>query len=204
MTALEAQKFTDRDLIESILNSYFIVDYGFISKVYDDGLIDVTHARKGVTLEGKVLPEYKTHGVELLVFSCAEFSVNLKPKTGDGVLLLGLKDLVETVKDLTQPATPKAFVHYDRSTIKAVPLSVFNDDAKIKLELEEGNANLTAAGKITLTAGTAAETLGGLLGDLGTILQGLKVVVSGTAGTVDPSTIAQLQQWTQRLATAFD
>ena len=30
---VESQKYTDRDFIESILNSYFIVDYGFITKV---------------------------------------------------------------------------------------------------------------------------------------------------------------------------
>lgn len=243
MKVIDALKYTDRDLIEAILNSYFIVDYGFVSKVNDDGTIDVTHARKGVTTDGEVLPEYRTHGVEFLVFSCAEFSIKVNPKKGDGVVLLGLKDLVETVKDLTQAEEPKVFVHYDRATIKAVPLSLFNGEAKITLTVDDGNAELEAAGDIsasaggnveikadgnaemkaggnieasadgtlefkskdtmTLTAGASAETLGGLLADLGTILQGLTTTGAAGEAAVSPASIAALASWAGRLQSAF-
>lgn len=44
MTPLEGLRFTDRDLIEKIVENYFIVDYGFITEINPDGTVNVTHA----------------------------------------------------------------------------------------------------------------------------------------------------------------
>ena len=41
---LSAQNLSERDLITSILNSFYIVDYGYINKVNGDKTVNVTHA----------------------------------------------------------------------------------------------------------------------------------------------------------------
>lgn len=155
MNALAGLKFTDRDLIEKIVESYFIVDYGFISKVQDNGTIDVVHAKKSVTMDGKELPETETHGIELLVFSCAEFSLKLTPKVGDNVLLLGLKNYVETASDIKHATKNDVFLHYQQNTMKAVPLALFNSEAKIKIQIDEGDLLLETDGNVTIKCNTA-------------------------------------------------
>lgn len=152
---LKGLKYTDRDLIESILNSYFIVDYGFISTVNADGTIDVTHARKGVTRDGEELPEYLTKKIEILTLSWGGLSIELKPEKGDGVLLVGLKDYVKTVKGINQAEAPKAFIHYTRDTMKAIPLALFNEEAKIRFKTKDGNAKFETDGKFEVDASDA-------------------------------------------------
>lgn len=136
------QGLTDRSLIESIVCGFFIVDYGFINKVNADKTVNVTHAKKQVLLDGTELPILETPNLEVLTISGSGFSLNFDYKAGDKVLLLGLKDYVEKVKDVNEAKTPETFIHYNRSTLKVLPLCVFNSEAKVKIEIEKGKFSL--------------------------------------------------------------
>ena len=144
------QKYTDRDLIVSILSSFFIVDYGFIKTVNADETIDVTHAKQLKTMDGVSLPATVTKNVEVLTLSGAGFSLKFDYKKGDRVLLLGLKNYVPKVEDVTSATETTAFMHYTRETLKAIPLCVFSDDARVKIEVEDGTFKVTTKKKIEL------------------------------------------------------
>jgi hypothetical protein len=64
-----------------------------------------------------------TKNVEILFSVMGGLSVSGTVKEGDGVLLIGLRDLVPTTAGLTQPAQPPEFWHYAPQTLKAIPLS---------------------------------------------------------------------------------
>lgn len=133
-----AQKFTDRTLIESILASHYIIDYGFIKAVNSDGTIDVTHAKQLKTLNGESLKATITTGIEVLTFSGGGFTFKFDYKKGDKVLLLGLKDYIPKVEDVSSATETTAYMHYTRETLKAIPLCVFNEDATVKVQVESG------------------------------------------------------------------
>lgn len=144
------EQFTDRTLIESILASHFILDYGFIKTVNADKTIDVTHAKQLKTLDGKSLKSTVTKNVEVLTIAGGGFSLKFDYKKGDKVLLLGLKDYVPKVKDVTSATETTAYFHYSRETIKALPLCVFNDDAKVTVQVENGTMKVDTQNKIEL------------------------------------------------------
>ena len=150
---VQGLRFTDRDLIDSVIASYAIVDYGFVDKVNDDDTIDVVHAKKPMTVNGDTLKELKTKKIEVLTFSCAEMAISFKPKKGDKVLLLGLKDYVKESGDVTEATEMSVFLHYSRETMKALPLSAFSGSAKIRIEADNGtlkvdtNKNIELNGK---------------------------------------------------------
>lgn len=158
-TPVTSQGLTDRDLIEGIVTNFWIVDYGFITKVNDDGTVNVTHARKGMTRDGKEMPEYQTKNIEPLTISCAEFSLKMNMKDGDKVLLLGLKDYVKECGEITQAQVPEVGVHYARNNMKALPLSVFNSDSKVKIEFEDGNISIKTDGTVAIDAGNGDVTI---------------------------------------------
>lgn len=137
-----AEKLTERSLIESIISSHYILDYGFIKKVNDDKTVDVTHAKQLKTLDGKTLPATVTTGVEVLTIAGAGFSINFDYKKGDKVLLLGLKDYIPKVEEVTSASETTAYLHYSRETLKAIPLCVFNDKAKVQIKVEDGKLTI--------------------------------------------------------------
>lgn len=141
---------SERNLIESVLASFFIVDYGFIKKVNADKTIDVTHAKQLKMTTGESMKPTVTTGVEVLTICGAGFSFNFDYKKGDKVLLLGLKDYVPEVKEVTSATETTAYLHYSRETIKALPLCIFSDDAKVKVEVENGTMKVTTNQKIEL------------------------------------------------------
>lgn len=155
MTSL---KYNERDLIETILTNFFIVDYGVISKVNGDKTVNVVHAIKHALRSGEKLPQTETKNVELLFLSGKGFSIAWDIKGGDKVLLLGLKDYVEKVKEVTQAKEDKAFSHYDRATLKAIPLCLFDDSAEVTFETKDGtlkiktqkNLEIATEGKLEL------------------------------------------------------
>lgn len=149
-TFQDAQKFTDRTLIESLISSFYIVDYGFINKVNADKTVNVTHAKKQVLLDGSELPVIETPNLEVLTICGAGFSLQFDYKAGDKVLLLGLKDFVKKVEDVKQAETPDTFIHYNRTTLKAFPLCVFSDEAKVKVQIENGKMTIDTEGNIEL------------------------------------------------------
>jgi hypothetical protein len=144
------EKLTDKNLIESILASHYIIDYGFIKAVNADKTVDVTHAKQLKTLDGKSLPATVTKNVEVLTIAGAGFSINFDYKKGDKVLLLGLKNYVPKVDEVTSATETTAYLHYSRETLKAIPLCVFNDEAKVTIQVENGTMKVDTQNKIEL------------------------------------------------------
>lgn len=148
MNTIQATGLSERDLITNILNSFFIVDYGYINKVNGDKTVNVTHSAKPVLLDGTELPETTTDNVEVLTISGAGFAIQWDYKAGDKVLLLGLKDYVPRVKNVKKADVPKAFIHYDRATIKALPLCVFSSEAKVQISVKNGVLSIGNGGAV--------------------------------------------------------
>lgn len=142
------EKFTDRNLIESILASFYIIDYGYIKTVNPDKTVDVIHAKRLKTLDGRTLNQTTTKAIEMLTLSGAGFAVQFDYKKGDKVLLLGLKDYVPKVQAVTSATETKNYQHYTRETIKAMPLCVFNDSAKVTVKVENGTMKVHASSDI--------------------------------------------------------
>lgn len=143
-------KLTERSLIESILASHYIIDYGFIKNVNPDKTVDVTHAKQLKTLDGQSLKATVTPNVEVLTIAGGGFSINFDYKKGDKVLLLGLKDYVPKVEEVTSATETTAYLHYSRETIKAIPLCIFNDEAKVTVQIENGAMKVDTQDKIEL------------------------------------------------------
>lgn len=150
----ESERFNDQTLIESILASHYILDYGFIKTVNPDGTVDVTHAKRLKTLDGQSLPATVTTKVEVLTISGGGFAFNFDYKKGDKVLLLGLKNYVPKVEEVTSASETTSYMHYSRETLKAIPMCVFSDEAKVKVEVEEGTMKVTTQKKIELNGNT--------------------------------------------------
>lgn len=64
------------------------------------------------------------------------------------MLLLGLKNRLEHAGGLSQATANELFLHYQQNTMKAVPLSLFDDNAKVKIELDAGNITLHTDGNV--------------------------------------------------------
>lgn len=143
----------ESDLIAGILSSFCIVDYGYVNKVNADGTVDVTHAIRTIMKNGTELSETITPGVEVLTFSGAGFALKWDITPGDRVLLLGLKDYIPKVGDVSKAEAPKAYVHYERANLKAMPLCVFNDSAKTVIQSDKGKFSVTS-NKIELNGNT--------------------------------------------------
>ena len=144
------EKNTEATLIESILASHYIIDYGYIKAVNTDETIDVVHAKKLKLLTGEEMSQTITRNIEVLTLCGAGFSFKFDYKKGDKVLLLGLKNYIKKVEDVTTATETTAYLHYTRETIKAIPLCVFNGDAKVTVEVKDGDISTNANGKITL------------------------------------------------------
>lgn len=141
-SVFNGQRFTDRDLIEAVVSQFYILDYGFVDKVNDDDTVNVTHATKPLTLTGESLDGITTENVEVLTFATAELAIDYKIKKGDKVLLLGLKNPIASVGDVSQAEDSTSRLHYSRETLKAFPLCVFNSDAKVTLKTDNGKLSI--------------------------------------------------------------
>lgn len=149
---LQLGHFTDRDMIEAILGSFFIIDYGFVLKVNADDTINVAHAKYMTDRNGKNLPRTETPNVEVLTFAGQGFSMKWDIQAGDKVLLLGLKDYIEKVDDVSETTDKVVNASYYRSGLKALPLCVFNSDAKVTFEIEDGKLTIKAKNDIVCTS----------------------------------------------------
>ena len=143
---LNAQSLTELDLIDAILAQHTIVDYGYVNKVNADKTVDITHAVKPMLLNRRELPETITRNVEVLTFAGAGFSIEWDIKSGDRMLLLGLKDYVRNAGTVVKAESQSSGIHYNRATIKAVPLCVFKTDAKATISIKDGVVKLNADG----------------------------------------------------------
>lgn len=146
----KAERYTDRNLIESILASFYIIDYGYIKKVNPDKTVDVIHAKMLKTMDGQSLRPTTTKALEVLTLSCGGFAIQVDYKAGDKVLLLGLKDYVPKTQQVAIPTETTSYIHYTRETMKALPLCVFDNTAKIKVKAENGTLDVDALDTIKL------------------------------------------------------
>lgn len=146
----KAERYTDRNLIESILASFYIIDYGYIKKVNPDKTVDVIHAKMLKTMDGQSLRPTTTKALEVLTLSCGGFALQVDYKAGDKVLLLGLKDYVPKTGSVAIPTETTSYIHYTRETMKALPLCVFDNTAKIKVKAENGTLDVDALDTIKL------------------------------------------------------
>ena len=154
MTTVQAMSLSEKDVITSIINSFYFVDYGYINQVNSDKTVNVTHANKTVMIDGTELNETITNNVEVLTVCGAGFAVNFDYKANDKVLLLGLKDYIPNVANVKKAEVPSSFVHYDRATLKALPLCVFSDEAKVKMMIEEGKLTIESEAETIINAKT--------------------------------------------------
>lgn len=145
-----AEKFNDRSLIESLVASFYILDYGYIKTVNPDKTVDVVHAKRLKAYNGKTLNPTTTKGLEVLTLAGSGFSLQIDYKAGDKVLLLGLKDYVPKTEDVTSATETTSYLHYSRETMKALPLCVFNDEAKVQIVVQNGDLDVKTNGKIKL------------------------------------------------------
>ena len=159
---LNAQRYTDRDLIESIVGSFYILDYGYVSAVNSDKTINVTHAKRLTTRFGDTLPATITKNIQVLTLSGAGFSIQWDIKKGDKVLLLGLKNYIDDVDDVSTPEITSSTLHYSRETIKALPLCLFNDSALVNVSIEKGQMTIKAEGGVEINAAETKLTGGTL------------------------------------------
>ena len=170
------ERFTDRTLIESVLTSFYILDYGYIKTVNPDKTVDVTHAKRLKTQNGQTLNPTVTKGLEVLTVAGSGFSLQFDYKKGDKVLLLGLKNYIPKAEEVTSATETKSYQHYTRETLKAIPLCVFNDDAKVTIKIENGDLAVKTGGKIKLNGDSKQfvtwTELNGALQDLITAING--------------------------------
>jgi len=152
MTTVQAMSLSEKDVITSIINSFYFVDYGYINQVNSDKTVNVTHANKTVMIDGTELNETITNNVEVLTVCGAGFAVSFDYKANDKVLLLGLKDYIPNVANVKKAEVPSSFVHYDRATLKALPLCVFSDEAKVKMMIEEGKLTIESEAETIINA----------------------------------------------------
>lgn len=139
------ERYSEQTLIESILASFYILDYGYIKNVNVDKTVDVVHAKRLKTMDGKTLNPTTTKAVEMLTIAGAGFSLQFDYKRGDKVLLLGLKNYIPKVDAVNAATETKSYQHYTRETIKALPLCVFNSQAQVTVKIENGTMKVQAA-----------------------------------------------------------
>lgn len=154
-TMIEFTGLSERDMIVGLLGNFYILDYGFVSKVNADGTVNVTHAKRQQTIEGVKLPETRTTNLEVLTLCGAGFSIQWDIEAGDQVLLLGLKDYIPQVAKVTQSTEQATFIHYSRDTMKALPLSIFNKDARVTFKVDKGTLKIDTEKTIDLNGNTS-------------------------------------------------
>jgi hypothetical protein len=149
---LDATKLSLKDIITSVINSRFIIDYGTVLKNNGDGTVDVQHAVPIVPKYPDANPAANaikptvTHSVEVLYLASANFGSTFQLTAGDFVLLVGLKDYVPTTTQISpNPQAPAAFYHYSQNTIKAIPMAGTNSTSKGQINVVNGQLQLKYA-----------------------------------------------------------
>lgn len=150
LTSLDFLRFTDKQMIMGVLAESIIADYGIVKAVTDNKTVDVEHAVRRVVMGGisaveKPLEARITQGVELLFPSSASFGQSWTVAPGDGVLLIGLQNMVTSTEGLTKSSVPAEFWHYSAQTMKAIPLQAIRSDSEVQFGEENGKAFLRTA-----------------------------------------------------------
>lgn len=139
---LDNMGVSQRDIIASIINSKFFMDYGTITSINSDKTVNVKHA---VPMTPRYTPDgydpkahpTMSYNIEVLYIGSAAFSSSFELKVGDPVLLVGLKDFVEDTQNISgDPNT--TFNHYNQNTLKALPLTGINPNAQAQINIVNG------------------------------------------------------------------
>lgn len=136
----KAMSTSEAQVIDSRIFSNYFSDYGIVKSV-SEGKVDVILASTG-SVWGKDTGEIIVPGVEILYPSSSGLSVEYEVKAGDGVLLIGLRTYIETVKGLSSAEKPKANMRYALENMKAIPLSVIRDDSGVIVTVKEDNYSI--------------------------------------------------------------
>ena len=160
-----------RDDIEDVVENYYFVDYGIISKMNGSKSCDVIHAIRKMTYSGECLEDTVTKDVEVLWPASEQFSLKFTLSKGDRVLLLGTKNYLSTV-DITEAKNQDVYASYTQGTMKAIPLCVFNANSKVTVSVDGGDLS------VKVNEGDASLDMGpsGML-ELKNSLQSLKSLV---------------------------
>lgn len=150
MNVLEAQRLTDKDLIEAVVSQFYFLDYGFVSKVNADKTVNVVHAIKPMTTDGETLPEIVSENLEVLFVSAGALSIAFTVTPGDKVLMLGLKNPISKVSDVEQSAEQTSRLHYTRECLKVLPLCIFNEESKVRIYEEDGKLQIATESTLEL------------------------------------------------------
>jgi len=198
-TILSMEQVSDKELMWSVIAAMFMADYGIVKKVNSDKTVDVTHIVKPVSISEEQLPPVVSEQVEVLFPSSAAYSVSYPIAVGDKVLLIGLKNFVDTV-DGTEPKwLDRAFFHYSQETLKAIPLCLYKADAKAtELIYANGKSVRKSVGQ-EIDATTAKMLLKGTGAELNATTGKAKVAAS--AGSLKTSLDALITALTTFAAT---
>lgn len=140
MNQQEIQLLTDRQIIDNIIGSKFIIDYGTIIKIDVTGqLVDVQHQVLD-TFKGQAIQQpLITYGVELLYLSTGNLVIDSNPQIGDPVLLVGFKRYIaKTSNPMQIPIKSQSEVSYTRSNLKAIPMSAIPNAPSFTLRADGG------------------------------------------------------------------
>ena len=123
ITVLAGLQYNQGDIIRQTIANTYIMDYGIVDTVNADNTIDVIHAVMGQYIDGTPVGQTVSRSIEVVPLGGANFSLLWPVKKGDGALLVGLKNAVQSTANIKPPTSPPgSFPHYTRDTLKAIPL----------------------------------------------------------------------------------
>ncbi len=139
-----ASLISNKQLLESFLKNKTILDYGTILDITSDGATCSVQHQVLDIFNGKVIRKpLVTKKVELLYLNSSSISFDTTPVVGDPVLILGLRRFINSTKTpMPMPYSPLSPVAYERSNIKAIPLSAINNQSGLIFRAKSGKLRL--------------------------------------------------------------
>lgn len=120
---------SDRQLVQGIVAEMFFCDPAIVQNVKGSGAsqtVDVQLSSLAVDLDGNELDPQTIYGIEVVFPSGGGMSQSWTLKTGDIVILFGMRSLVPNTAQVSKPSKPPEFWHYSPQTVKAFPQSSAN------------------------------------------------------------------------------
>jgi hypothetical protein len=171
ITQLSGVQYNESDVIRSIIDQCFIVDYGVVTAVNNDKTVNVTHAVMGKLINGVSLPATKSKNIEVLYPASSAFGIDWPINVGDGVLLVGLKDFVKSTNGIQAPTSPPdEFIHYTQEALKAIPLQSIAPHIKIHIT-SGGDIEIASDGAGKYQIKNSAKSLYTIMNNMQTHLQ---------------------------------
>ena len=173
----ESHKLNDYGLFSSFLSRMSIVDYGIVQTV-NGNRIDVqniTYPSGGSAIV--------TKDVELLFPSSSGLTISWEVKSGDTVLLLASRRYVKSLKTSTTPSAELTASGYDKSCLKAIPISFVNTTSAFTITEQNGMIQMK----------NQVASLATVIQNLITAIEGIVTTGGPTTQALNPASIAALQ-----------